>query len=308
MIIQFEHILSAEYGRSRVLCLSALGRSTTHPRFPLSVSMPGRERLPRPKISAPFGPVKTSRGLDLQRSEKFVLVNGIQDCTSATQVVSPVPSSLAQKRARRISASFRASKLPAASPVTVASEVKSITKTEICQHESKLKDCRKPSLLSLSVMPLFRTSATFLSLSATQVAAKEDGSSASSDSAESDGTIPAVPRLPSKLPKSRTMNVLHELKKSISRQALRPRNHNADLIRSLPPQQCSSATKPRSSEPNVVIPATPDSKPSFVCHSAKSTSPELDIRKVNTAQPSAYWSGRFMALQDRFSCDHLEED
>lgn len=39
-------------------------------------------RTPRPVISEPFGPIKTSRGPDFSRSETFLVVPGIKDCVA----------------------------------------------------------------------------------------------------------------------------------------------------------------------------------------------------------------------------------
>jgi hypothetical protein len=96
-------------------------------------------------------------------------------------------------------------------------------------------------------------------------------------SSESSRTTP-VARPLSKLPKSRTMNILSNITTSISRQSLRPRDFSS-----------SSAANTSS----LALPREPTSEPNHL--------------QVHKAQPSAYWTGRFMALHDKFQAEQLQE-
>ncbi|PHH71047.1 hypothetical protein CDD80_5558 [Ophiocordyceps camponoti-rufipedis] len=85
----------------------------------------------------------------------------------------------------------------------------------------------------------------------------------------------------SKLPRSRTMNVLNDLKKSISRSSLTARSAEPSkpniVVSTQQEREYPAESTPRRPEP----PASPD-----------------DIRRVTTAQPLQYWTGRFSRLND----------
>ncbi|TID06308.1 hypothetical protein CH35J_000916 [Colletotrichum higginsianum] len=97
-----------------------------------------------------------------------------------------------------------------------------------------------------------------------------------------------------RLPKSRTLTVLSNLTASLSRSSL-----------------ASFAGSERKTSQHTVSSRKTSSSSTFASNAptrtATPTSPEVNPLIITTAQPSAYWSGRFLSLQDRFQGESLQE-
>lgn len=257
-----------------------------------------RTPLERPIISAPIGPVKSSRGPDLARSDKFEIVAGIKDCTKNPSTPS---DSIASRRSRRISASFLNTEAPSASPTVVESEVSAVTRI---QTDTSFKGSlgRRAVLLSLSTRSLLKQPSKYTLVARPQSA--EDAENIPPLKVSKDDKKSSIPSSMSKLPKSRTMTVLHDLKKSFSRPSLAAvKNHNHDQTQPAP--NVPSFRKLDESELSIsTFQSSQTTLTSFslIDHSSNS-SPVPSIKHVDTAQSSEYWSGRFMALHDRVSSE-----
>ncbi|PTB69204.1 hypothetical protein BBK36DRAFT_1139284 [Trichoderma citrinoviride] len=269
--------------------------------------MRGREKdkKRRPLISAPVGPVKSSRGADLIRSERLIIVDTIDDCeTASSDSTLRHRSRLPTHNLRHISDSFRSDGQLHSSPTDESCDSAS-TPTIKAFLESKSSKKQRRSLLSTtSSIPKPSFKATLLTVS---VAAQQDENIPPA----SEGLFhlnPPAQRVASKLPKSRTMSALHELKTSISRPSLVARSVNVSAFggpsaKSSPSSNGTTLTPIKLSEMNMSQPSTTSLAKSV--HSCTSGAPSLHI---SSAQSSAYWTGRFMALHDRFSSENLAVD
>ncbi|KAM0421099.1 hypothetical protein ACHAPT_011170 [Fusarium lateritium] len=282
-------------------------RMASRPRLPTPAKVLVRVRKKRPTISSPIGPIKNSRGPDLTRSDNFMIVPGIKDCSS-NEIYCDDENIEAKKAARRISAGF-SEHGSLASPPTVAKSAFNAMTT--CRIPSSTKS--PPSLVSLRKT----SNGSLLSSSSYSVFP-------SLETIVQDENIPppgheispplkenSKPASKSRLPKSRTMNALSELKNSISKPSL---NAKPSSIRPSGDQsrQVSSSSSIKiftSSSSRLRFP-----RPSLtsLSRSSNSSTPETqeppDPRQINAAQPSEYWSGRFVSLNDRFSTEDFESD
>ncbi|TQN71052.1 hypothetical protein CSHISOI_04429, partial [Colletotrichum shisoi] len=97
-----------------------------------------------------------------------------------------------------------------------------------------------------------------------------------------------------RLAKSRTLTVLSNLTASLSRSSL-----------------ASFSGSERKASQHTVSSRKTSSSSTFASNAptrtATPTSPEVNPLIITTAQPSAYWSGRFLSLQDRFQGESLQE-
>ena len=247
----------------------------------------GRLRLktPRPVISAPMGPIKNSRGPDFSRSKTFVIVDGIKDC------VSPV-----KKEARRtISAGYRREAL-SSKPTVAESDVVAKTGIQAPLCRRSANELRKASREASPKLPKpsLKTSSTFTVMPRIESPPDEN-------TPPSHFVSRTKPASPSKIPMSRTMNVLHDLKTSISRTSLNTRAGPTKI-----PDQASSASSRSTVMPSLSSKLRlPSASQTSLCPSPRSCTPEPDPFCVDEAQPSAYWSGRFMSLWDKFSSELL---
>jgi hypothetical protein len=108
---------------------------------------------------------------------------------------------------------------------------------------------------------------------------------------------------PSKLPKSRTMNVLHGLRSSMSRPSLSPAANRQDKA-----PDSSSLTSPSSS--SSFTPTLPRKNQPVISRNSSSLSKnftcgEVEFGLIHSSQSSSYWSGRFTTLHDKFSTESL---
>lgn len=261
-----------------------------------------RLKTPRPVISAPIGPIKNSRGPDFSRSETFTIVDAINDCV----LPSPVsPSKKKTEKARNISAGFPRESSLASKPTVARSDVTAMTAAAKPLSRKTTNHVRRTSLSAspkLPSYPVLKTSSTVALLPLNDSLHKHH------DENTPPGSGVAKPKptvIQSKIPKSRTMSVLHDLKTSLSRPSL--------TSKASATSQTSATDSPPSSTSNnsARIPSSA-SRLCFLGHSQTSLSPsstscasEPDPLLIHTAQPSAYWSGRFMSLYDKFSAETL---
>ncbi|KAK0381151.1 hypothetical protein CLIM01_01508 [Colletotrichum limetticola] len=114
------------------------------------------------------------------------------------------------------------------------------------------------------------------------------------------GGRPKQPRSPKggiekqRLPKSRTFTVLSNLTASLSRTSL------ASFTGSDRKASLQTVASRKTSSSSTLTTSIPTRTPTPM-------SPEVNPLIITTAQPSAYWSGRFMSLQDRFQGESLQE-
>lgn len=107
------------------------------------------------------------------------------------------------------------------------------------------------------------------------------------------------------------MNVLHDLKTSISRPSLnagfassgKPQEEHAP--ESSHKQQAQSSVSPSSSSSTVMQFKAPCLSETSLKSSSPSCTPEPDPFLISEPQSSAYWSGRFMSLYDKFMTEVL---
>ncbi|KAI1323902.1 hypothetical protein F5Y16DRAFT_424552 [Xylariaceae sp. FL0255] len=111
----------------------------------------------------------------------------------------------------------------------------------------------------------------------------------------------AKPKPSGGIPRSRTFSVLSNLTASLSRTSL-GQLANSDSRRTSTSSKGMMSRK--SSAPYNADAETAASSSSQALLDNQQPQP-TNIRQIYTAQPSAYWSGRFMALQDRFQSEML---
>ncbi|EXA41253.1 hypothetical protein FOVG_09759 [Fusarium oxysporum f. sp. pisi HDV247] len=312
-------------------------RSSSRPRLSTLSNVFSRGKKKRPVISGPIGPVKNSRGPDFTRSKTLIIVPTIKDCSGSDESLSDKENVEARKATRRISASFSAHG-SLASPPTVArsgltatsscnlnaASCSTSTKTRIPTTKLHLPTTKrtlsspKPGLTTSSSHQYLSSAAPIKPLPTTSSfqSIYEDLSFESTVQDEnfppSDHKKPALPehapqdgsqKNKSHLPKSRTLTVLSDLKTSISRSSLNSKpsaSHDSDDPSSRKTSASSTSSLFASTTSRLRL-----SRASLVSRSSSSsgttaTEVQPDPRHITTSQPSAYWSGRFVSLHDRF--------
>lgn len=265
----------------------------------------------RPSISSPIGPVKNSRGPDFTRSETLIIVERIKDCSSSSSSSGePLPrgKEATAKKTRRLSASFQNNDGSlVSSPTTSGSKVNAMTKCEVPQQPSMYTPLQTISNPKIR-LPLSSTLSNIPRLQ-TKGVQDENRPPVAFDGSSSVVSV-STAATKSKLPKSRTMSVLHDLKATISRPSLTTarsiRSRDFDSFSSRKTSNSSTTSFFPQSSSKIRLP-----RPSLtsLAQSSTSSSPELPSPlHIATAQPSAYWSGRFMALHDRFAAEALLSD
>ncbi|KAJ4314939.1 hypothetical protein N0V84_008633 [Fusarium piperis] len=285
-------------------------RMASRPRLSTPARALVRVKKKRPTISAPIGPIKNSRGPDLTRSENFMIVPGIKDCTS-DEIFCDNEGVEAKKAARRISAGF-SDHGSLTSPPTVAESSFNATRTSGIPSSKN----SPPSLLSLRQTSngSLMTSSSYSGFPSLETIVQDENVPPAGH--EDSPRLKETPKPASKsrLPKSRTMNALSELKNSISKPSLsgRPANirPSGDQSRQVSSSSSMSIKIFTSSSSRLRLP-----RPSLASLSRRSSGSSTlesqeppDPRKVSTSQPSEYWSGRFVSLNDRFSAEDFEKD
>lgn len=262
-------------------------------------------------ISSPIGPVKNSRGPDFTRSDGLIIVDAIKDCGPPQengQHGSPVATLSEKKMALSIFA--RKTLLKTQSLASLSSPSRGVEPTsattprrkldeEFCSSVSKLKSA---SALTTTV---FTDNGDDEDIHATKPP-------------DHPGSQKSKLRFATKLPKSKTINVLQDIKNSVPRRTNAPTTtpkpqtknfdtsvkqpdmYRVDLLRSLTgrSQEDSVSSSRHSSTTNIT---TPDS-----CKQLHDIiEPLPDPRQIIHAQTSAYWTGRFTTLRDRLSGEHM---
>ncbi|RTE73605.1 hypothetical protein BHE90_011970 [Fusarium euwallaceae] len=281
-------------------------RMASRPRLSTPAKVLVRVKKKRPTISAPIGPIKNSRGPDLTRSESFMIVPGIKDCTSE-EIFCDNDDVEAKKAARRISAGF-SEHGSLTSPPMVAKSAFNATRT------SRIPSSKNspPSLVSLRQTSngSLMTSSSYSGFPSLETIVQDENVPPGHEDSPPLKENPKPAK--SRLPKSRTMNALSELKNSISKPSLnsRPANLRGDQSRQVSSSSSMSIKIFSSSSSRLRLP-----RPSLTSLSRRSSGSSTlenqeppDPRKVSSAQPSEYWSGRFVSLNDRFSAEEFEKD
>ncbi|KPM39598.1 hypothetical protein AK830_g6955 [Neonectria ditissima] len=273
-------------------------------RLPTTAKLLARTKRKRPTISEPVGPIKNSRGPDFVRSENLVIVPGIKDCGSDESLLDKEVE--AKQTTRRISASFQKQGLPSSHPTIAKSE---FSVTASCQKglPQRILPQRLPKTMSMtSATKAWLTSSSSFDIIPSLDTIPQDENAPPLDHGALPPKQPTV--LPkSQLPKSRTMSVLTDLKSSFSRPSLASRCANSRAFSGRKTSQPSStSTLVAASSSHLRL---PQSSLTSLSKSSRSTTPETPLQllpgQINTAQPSAYWSGRFVALHDRFLAESL---
>ncbi|KAF4345658.1 hypothetical protein FBEOM_315 [Fusarium beomiforme] len=318
-------------------------RSTSRLRLPTPSDVFSRGKKKRPVISSPIGPVKNSRGPDFTRSDTLIIVPTIKDCSGSEESLSDKENTEARKATRRISASF-STHGSLASPPTVAKSGLiatsssslnvnpcSTTKTRIPTTKFHLptpttkRTLNPPKLgLTTSFSHQYLSSAAPIKPLPTASSFQSIYEDTSFESTVQDENVPpsdhkasalpkfasqeAAPKNKSRLPKSRTLTVLSDLKTSLSRSSLNKLSGSRD---STDP----SSRKTSASSTSILFASTTSrlglSRSSLVSRSSSSSTSATEVQpdpnQITTSQPSAYWSGRFVSLHDRFLAEEYSD-
>ncbi|KAF4464492.1 hypothetical protein FALBO_8682 [Fusarium albosuccineum] len=266
-----------------------------------------RVKRKRPIISEPIGPIKNSRGPDFARSETFKIVPRIKDCIPDEPPASG-EDSIARKTTRRLSASFL-TQGPLASPPTVAKSNLNITTTSQVPTKKKKATPIISSLRSASKSAL-KTTSSFNVFPSFETVVQDENVPPPDHEIVNPSATASKPLNKSRLPKSRTLTVLSDIKSSISRSSLNSRTANFRSMGSQSRQASASSsnTNFQSNSSRIRLP-----RPSLTSMSRSSSSSttgtqsQPDPQQITTAQPSAYWSGRFVALNDRFLSEEFDK-
>jgi hypothetical protein len=204
---------------------------------------------------------------------------------------------------RRLSASFPQGHPPMADSPTIAScDIMATTTLQApLNSASSSNQLRKASLVSSCSSQGFASTSRLNLLSRLRSTSQDENTPLIPREVETKTAAPAAPT--SKLPKSRTMSVLRELKTSVSRPSLAVRSANATNAEDSAPKKSSPLTD--TVTPNSSWLRLPRTSSSSVVHSSQSCTPEPHPWQITTAQSSQYWSGRFMALRDRYLAENL---
>lgn len=259
-------------------------------------------------ISSPVGPIKTSRGIDLTRSDTFTIVDAINNCGSESrEKTTATPAKLA----RRISATLRKE--------NIVYSASSVTVSKIVAPNSTLKSGKRTfsftSLLPKSKLPdSSSTNLNLLNIKRKPLAGEENRSSRMVATSKDEAV--KQPGSFSKLPRARTMQSLCEVQKahSLSVSETAPVTNIPETVPEIVSTRFISRSKPildTSSSTNTLDSiaqsqcGVSQSSMSSVENVTKSASPQLSFSHVGMPQPSEYWTGRFVSVHDRFCGERL---
>lgn len=260
----------------------------------------------RPVISGPIGPVKNSRGPDFTRSDTFTIVPGIKDCGSDESLLLPSRDKdkivAARKAARRISAGFSSHGPLAGSPTVAKSDFNAMTGCRADAVRKSSNPLRQISTTS-NVMPKGILTSSSSSILLPHIATQDENTPPAGSG------IPPPSTTTSKLPKSRTMSVLQDLKTSMSRPSMSARSTTSRNFGGPSRKTSASSTATNSLPLSSSRLRLPHASMSSLSRSSASATPDpppaTNPQHITAAQPSAYWSGRFVALHDRFASEYL---
>ncbi|KAM0191022.1 hypothetical protein ACHAPQ_002529 [Fusarium lateritium] len=281
-------------------------RASSRLRLPTAANVFSRSKRKRPVISAPMGPIKNSRGPDFTRSETFIIVPTIKDCAS-DESLSDKENTEAKKTTRRISASFSTHGSLASPPTVAISGIIATTSYQSLNKAAPIKALPTTSSFQ-SVSNATIAKGYSFSVYPSLESIIQDENVPPPDHKESAPQVSASqPMNKSRLPKSRTLSVLSDLKTSISRPSLNTKQSSSRTLADQSRKTSASSTSSlfASSTSRLRLPRS--SLTSISRSSSSSTTAtevQPDPNQITTSQPSAYWSGRFVSLHDRF----LSED
>ncbi|KAK3181618.1 hypothetical protein K4F52_006996 [Lecanicillium sp. MT-2017a] len=249
-------------------------------------------------ISGPIGPVKNSRGADFARSDTLIVVGGINDCV--TKTTAEKPQVIAQDSSKKANARLPTSLSLQYFPTKPST--KDAARSDIQPSPGSRvapKRLKKTLFNSFLPKPLF-VSRSPLTLKYNAKEAKQNENLAA-DKPNREASCET--KLSSKVPRSRTMHALQELKNSVSRPSNLSSTFSTFLIEKpdTPPKENDGIDMAVPNRREYIMQKTrtlPDWSP-------RQPIPQLQPGQVDTAQPSAYWTGRFVALHDRFSTEHM---
>lgn len=272
-----------------------------------------RKYSSRPDISAPFGPVKNSRGPDFSRSDTLIVVDGIEDCAYSnlppidmeSNIFDAKKSKLSPTTAtRRLSAGFPQPP-SAGSPTVARSNIPAATGIQAVLNRKSTNELRKASSTeppqSDTYAGLKTRSTVSLLPHVPPPLLHDENTPPGRDSFKSDNTVKH--RVSSRLPTSKTINVIRDLKDAV---------YNASMkgTTSLMAEEPGYTIVPAVAAPTpsyVKIQSPRSSQTSFLSPSVDSIYQDFDPQLITEAQPSAYWSGRFMSLHDKYSAEALTQ-
>ncbi|TQW08993.1 hypothetical protein IF2G_03424 [Cordyceps javanica] len=264
-------------------------------------------------ISSPIGPVKNSRGPDFTRSDGLIIVDGIKDYgpTQDNDAIRNLEASLSEKK-MAMSMFARKTLLKTQSLASLSSKARDNTQTSATTPRSKFDDPVSSSVSKLKSASI-STTTVFTDTGEEEYTHK-------SKPPESAGPQRSKIHLTTRLPKSKTMNVLQDIKNSVPRRANLPASvpeletkkldsaikqpdmSRVVVLRSLRRRsQGESASSSRHSSTTNIT--TPDS--SGQMNDAMESNPRTG--EIVHAQTSAYWTGRFTTLRDRLCDEHMAQ-
>ncbi|OAQ99359.1 hypothetical protein LLEC1_01073 [Akanthomyces lecanii] len=273
-------------------------------------------------ISSPVGPVKNSRGPDFTRSDGLIIVDAINDCgppRSNDEIESPA-TTLSEKR-MAISVFARKTLLKTQSLASLSSPSRGVKATSARTPRSRFDD----DGLSSSVFKLKSASG-----STTMVLTDNEDHEYIHTTKPPKHVSPqkSMLKFATKLPKSKTMNVLQDIKNSVPRRtnfpttiprphikksdtsltqsemSANPSNHDIQTLSySERRRRCLSGLDSASSSNHSFTTniTTPDSCSGLF----DLLEPRTHPGQVLHGQSSSYWSGRFTTIRDRLAGEHM---
>ena len=262
------------------------------------ISIPDQRKAPRPRISEPFGPVTSSRGPNLIRSQKFTLVAGIEACGSSE----PLKDENCTKSRPLAPDMLAGSPKPDTTPGEAS---RTRPQSDSCRYTPSSSsrythgNSRSKNVSMARIIPRpddMKPAQTRLGLLKTNENIRF-------------GTLHTEKlkySLNNKLPKSRTTGVLQDLKTSLSRPTLTVRSANSSsvsLLREAKSQSSSSNILPiKDSDQDSDLTATAQNEQRF---QDPPRGCEARWEQITAAHPSSYWTGRFISVHDKLSSEEL---
>ncbi|KAM0351886.1 hypothetical protein ACHAPU_002400 [Fusarium lateritium] len=286
------------------------GRAPSRLRLPTPASIFSRGKRKRPVISAPIGPIKNSRGPDFTRSETLIIVPTIKDCI-LDESMSDKENNEAQKATRRISASFSTHGSLASPPTVAKSGIIATTSHQSLSKAALVKELpTTSSYQNFSQARLVKRTSYNVYPSLESVI--QDENVPPPDHQEPVNPASASqPIKKSRLPKSRTLSVLSEIKTSITRPSSSSKKSTPRPLADQSRKTSASSTSSLFASSTSRLRLHRSSLTSISRSSSSSTTVaevQPDPNQITTSQPSAYWSGRFVSLHDRFLAEEFSNE
>lgn len=268
---------------------------------PLPNEVQNDHNKPRPQISQPVGPIKNSRGPDFTRSETLIVVGAIQDCQFTAKRDT---KSTSLKMARRISSSF------VKEGVLLPNTKIANTKLSTEPADEATQGARRLSISSLMAKPKLpiSVSTNILQIRRKPVA-RSDADGKPRSHAPSNPPV-ALKSFVTRLPRSQSskdvLNV-HPHPTVALKLVVKPHYQDSPIERSCVSQVNldTSSTISTLGSPTESRTQISQSSMSSIDLSMQSTPQSSCFHEIDSAQPSKYWTGRFMSLEDRLSAEKL---